>query len=143
MGRRIVQRVNDARTQRRDLEREQKRLEDERANTERRRFELEQALADWERQWATATAGLPVPAEAKPDAVQEVVRLLDTVAADSEQSNALVHRIQTMERDDREFSAAVEEMATRSGIAPQSADSLLRSEEHTSELQSLRHLVCR
>ena len=125
MGRRIVQRVNDARTQRRDLEREQKRLEDERANTERRRFELEQALADWERQWATATAGLPVPAEAKPDAVQEVVRLLDTVAADSEQINALVHRIQTMERDDREFSAAVEEMATRSGIAPQSADSLL------------------
>jgi uncharacterized protein YhaN len=50
---------------------------------------------------------------------------VDTVAADSEQINALVHRIQTMERDDREFSAAVEEMATRSGIAPQSADSLL------------------
>lgn len=125
MGRRIVGRGNDARTRRRDLEREQKRLEVERTKAERQRSDLEQARADWDRRWAAATTGLPVPAEAKPDAVQEVVRLLDTVATDSEQISAFAHRIQTMERDEHDFSAAVEEMAARSGITPQSADALI------------------
>ena len=124
MGRRIVERGNDARTRRRDLEREQKRLGVERKEPEQRRSELEQARADWYRKWATATTGLPVPGEAKPDTVQEVVRSLDAVAADSEQINSFAHRIETMERNDRDFSAAVEEMAARSGIAPHGTDAL-------------------
>jgi uncharacterized protein YhaN len=125
MGRRIVQRGNDARTQRRDLEREQKRLQVDRTKAERQRSDLDQARAEWDRQWATATTGLPVPADAEPDAVQEVVQLLDKVAADSEQINDLVHRIQTMERDDHDFSAAVGDIAARSGVALQSADALI------------------
>jgi uncharacterized protein YhaN len=124
MGRRIVERANDARTRSRDLEKEQKRLAAERTKAERQRADLEQDRAEWDRHWATATTGLPVPAETKPGTVQEVVRLLDTVATDSEQINALAHRIRTMERDDHDFSAAVEEMAERSGIAPQSPDAL-------------------
>ena len=108
IGRRILQRETDARTQRRDLEREQKRLGRHRTKAERQRSDLaDKARADWDRRWTTATTGLPVPTDAKPDSVQEVVRLLDTVAADSEQINELVHRIQAMERDDHDFSAAV------------------------------------
>ncbi len=125
IGRGILQRENDARTQRRDLEREQKRLEVVRTRAERQRSDLNKACADWDRQWATATTGLPVPADAKPDCVKEVVRLLDTVAADSEQINDLVHRIHAMERDDHDFSAAVTEIAVRSGVVPQSSDALI------------------
>jgi uncharacterized protein YhaN len=125
IGRHIVERANEDRATRRDLEKERKRLESERAETEERRSELNLALAAWSRQWATAISGLPVLAEAKADAVQEVVRLLDAVAADSEQINALIHRIETIKRDDLEFSAEVEEMAARSGIATQKANSLI------------------
>lgn len=125
IGRRIVKRAEHDRTEKRDLEREQKRLDSESGKTEKRRSELEQALAKWSRDWAGTISGLPVPPGARPDAVQEVVRLLDAVAADSEQINALVHRIQTMERDDQGFSAAVEQLAARSGVPSETSDSLI------------------
>ena len=124
-GRGIVERGNQGRTRKRDAEKEQKRLEAERAKAEARRTELQDGIADWDKQWSAAIDGLPVPGGAKPDAVQEVVELLDEIAADSEQINGLIHRIETMQRDDQEYSTEVGKIADRSGIALEDADALI------------------
>src|SRR5437899_8306250 len=49
----------------------------------------------------------------------------------------LEHYQETITKD--EFSQLIQNVYCTHGIAPD----LIRSEEHTSELQSLRHLVCR
>jgi uncharacterized protein YhaN len=124
-ARRVVNHAEANRTRTRDLDLEQKRLKSELAQAELRWIELEQTMAAWSGDWACAIKGLPVPPEAKPDVVLEVVRLLDTIATDSEQINALAHRIHTMKKDDQEFSAAVIAMAARSGVSAESPDSLI------------------
>jgi uncharacterized protein YhaN len=124
-ARNIVERADDTRIRRRDLEKEQRRLESERLKVEARRSQLQDAIADWDKQWAAAVDGLPVPEGAKPDTVQEVVRLLDEIAADAEQINGLIHRIETMQRDDEAFSAEVGRMVARSDISAEPADALI------------------
>lgn len=121
----IVERGNQARTLKRDLEKEDKRLEAERVRADTRRAELQDAIADWDKQWSAAINGLPVPTGAKPDAVQEVVELLDEIAADSEQINGLIHRIETMQRDDQDYLTEVGKIAARSGIAFEDANALI------------------
>lgn len=124
-ARNIVERAQTTRVRKRDLEKEQKRLESERVKAEGRRLHFQNAIADWDKQWAVAVDGLPVPAGAKPDAVQTVVRLLDEIAADAEQINGLIHRIETMQRDDEAFSEDVGRMVNRSGISAEPADALI------------------
>jgi hypothetical protein len=125
-ARRVVQRADENRTSRRDLDRERERLAREASKGERARADLETELSNWGRQWATAVAGLPVASDTKPETVQEVVRLLDAVAGDSEQIIGLTHRIGTMERDDHEFSTAVHGLAARVGLTDElSTDSLV------------------
>lgn len=124
-AREIVERANKARTRRRDLENEHKRLRSEQAKAAKRRSELQESLDKWQAEWASAIQDLPVPAGAMPDAVQAVVDLLDEIAAAAEQINGLVHRIETMRRDDGEYSTQVEKIAARSGTGCEDTDSLI------------------
>ncbi|MBS1854929.1 MAG: AAA family ATPase [Acidobacteria bacterium] len=120
----IVQVENETRSRRRELERDQRRLESERKKAEEHKANVEGALGQWDRDWAEAVKGLPVPGGATPDTVQEVVRLLDEVATDADQINGLVHRIETMERDEKEFSASVKRLAVLAGVALDVPDAL-------------------
>ena len=124
-ARRIVEEAKAARLRKRDLEKERRRLDSELVKAEKRRAEFQGATRNWDTQWASAIEGLPVPAGVKPDAVKEVVRLLDEIARDSEEINGLVHRIETMRQDDEEFSAAVSKITALTNFAPGSTDALI------------------
>jgi uncharacterized protein YhaN len=121
----IVQASSNLHTKKRDLENEERRLGGEQVRAERHQCDLEAQLADWKRKWAEAVKGLPIPAGAQPEAAQEVVRLLDDISTDAEQIYKLVHRIDTMERNEREFSADVGNIAARAGVVPGSSDALV------------------
>ncbi len=120
----VVQAENETRTKRRELERDQSKLESERKKAKEHQADVEGALAQWGRDWAEAIKGLPVPFGVTPDTVQEVVRLLDEVATDAEQIKSLVHRIETMGRDEEEFSAEVRRLTALAGVALDTPDAL-------------------
>src|ERR1035441_10826064 len=67
----------------------------------------------------------------------------DSTSMEGESFGQLLHL--TNARVDRPLAPFFEEdlHLVQAGLLPQQAQSLFRSEEHTSELQSLRHLVCR
>src|SRR5437899_10238704 len=65
----------------------------------------------------------------------------ELAAAYFRENAAQWHKIRSLYIDEREVEAALGEIIAEA--APQELLDIGRSEEHTSELQSLRHLVCR
>ena len=140
-ARKIVQVATEVKTKKRDLEMDEHRLKTEQSNTERHLADLKREVADWEKLWAAAITGLPVKPEALPDAVLEVVRLLDEVTTDAEQMSGLVHRIETMERDEREFSSEVEKISAQACIKQDNSDAVVVVDHLNREASSAKRDV--
>jgi uncharacterized protein YhaN len=80
-------------------------LEEQRGN--------ESELEEWRSLWAAALRGLPVSGTAAPDAVQEVLRLIDRVFSASDEMAGLQYRIEAMNKDDADYVEAVRGLALR------------------------------
>ena len=86
----------------------------------------ESALSEWRGSWALAVTSLRMSDGAEPAAVKKVVTILDQIADLSGKMESLQHRIETMQRDEREYTGTVQELAVRAGrTALSGVDSLV------------------
>ena len=73
------------------------------------------ALDEWRASWALAISALRLNEDAEPAAVNEVVSILGEIDSLSVKMESLQHRIDTMQRDEREYADTVQALAVRAG----------------------------